>query len=66
MMHTYLKRTDEDDYAIGLWLLRPEGYVQFKPLFAVKSLTHAIVAINTLNGGTRASLVELITEEIDK
>jgi hypothetical protein len=65
-MHTYLKRTDEQDYAIGLWLPRQDGLQVFRPMFVVKSLRHAIVAINTLNGGTRASLVEIITEEIDK
>jgi hypothetical protein len=61
-MHTYL-RLGENEYEIGQWLMRPDGYHKFNGLFTVPSLKQAMVAVNMLNGGTRVSMEALHLEE---
>jgi hypothetical protein len=62
MMHTYL-RVGENEYEIGQWLVRPDGYLRFTALFSVPSLKQAMTAVNMLNGGTRIAVEALHLEE---
>jgi hypothetical protein len=65
-MHTFLKR-ENGLYAVGQWLINPEGYQQFNAMFTVPSLKQAFRSVSMLNGGDyREALIEYqeIKEEV--
>jgi len=60
-MHTWIRK-DGDTYTIGMWLIHPEGYHRFTPLFDVVGSRDAVTAVNVLNGGPRHRMFKIVRE----
>lgn len=62
MTHTYLKKED-DEYAVGQWLINREGYHHFVTMFEVRNIWLAFKAVNALNGGLSVNPESLFLKE---
>jgi len=58
-MHTYLNN-ENGRYSVGMWLPNHEGVTAFHRMFDVLCLSHALEAVNMLNGGS----AEFVTASI--